>query len=188
MIALALLFALIVYGVLAWSAIRALGWLGRVCVFSLSSTRVWQGITLAVFVLLPTWDIIPGRLYFQHLCQTEAGIRVFRTVEVDQSFFRPDGTPDENKLSRKYVQTSSFERSFSKRFNIAKTEGVLQELETGDKLGISTDFFYHGGWLMAVITPGGAGTSCQIDPKFGIHTSIWGKVIKPEPRHFEGKY
>lgn len=155
--------------------------------FPSSSTRVLQGIALAVFVLLPTWDIIPGRLYFQHLCQTKAGISVFRTVYVDQAFFRTDGMPDESKLARNYVQTSSFDRNFSKRFNIAKTEGVIQDIGTGERLGASTDFFYHGGWLMAAVTPGVAGTSCQIDSRVGVHTAIWKKVIRPKPANVERK-
>ena len=48
MIALALLFALILYGVLAWSVIRALGWPGGVC-FHLIHDEDVQGITLALF-------------------------------------------------------------------------------------------------------------------------------------------
>lgn len=37
--------------------------------------------SLLVFALIPTWDILPGRLYFNHLCETEGGLKVYKTVE-----------------------------------------------------------------------------------------------------------
>jgi len=187
MIALSLLIALMLYVWLAWVVVRMVGWLARIRVFTTVTTKVLQALCVALFVLLPTWDIIPGRLYFQYLCDTEAGVKVFRTVEVDQSYFRPDRRPDDKKLAKRYVQTSKFDRNFSTRFHIAKTEGVLQDKESGEKLGTATDFFYHGGWLTVFLLPEGAGTSCQIDPNFGVHTAIWGEVIKPKPGFGEGK-
>lgn len=180
MIALALLFALIVYGVLSWSVIRALGWLGRVCVFPSSSTRALQGITLAAVVLLPTWDIIPSRLYFEHLCETEAGIKVFRTVEVDQSYFRPDGVPDDKKLLDRYVQSSKWNRDFSSWAHITKIEGVIQERETGELLGTAIDYLYGGGWINSRIAPMSS-TTCPNYPNHSIHTSIWVEIFKLKP-------
>ncbi|HNC84023.1 MAG TPA: hypothetical protein PKV55_16205 [Nitrospira sp.] len=177
MIALALLFALILYGVLAWSVIRALGWLGRVCVFPASSTRILQGITLALFLLMPTWDIIPGRLYFQHLCQTEAGIKVFRTVEVEQSYFKADGRPDDRKLVGRYVQSSKRTPDFSSWAHITKIEGAIQDKETGDLLGVATDFSYYGGWVEATIAPMSPMT-CPGYPNHVIHDIIWKEIFK----------
>lgn len=153
MIALALLLALIVYGVLAWSVIRALGWLGRVCVLPPASTRALQGITLAAVVLLPTWDIIPSRLYFEHLCETEAGIKVSRIVEVDQSYFRPNGSPDDKKLLARYAQSNRWNRDFSSWAHIAKIEWSIQDRGTGELLGSATDFTYYGGWVETTIAP-----------------------------------
>lgn len=153
MIALILLLALVVYGLLAWFILRMLGWLGRICAFPLASTRALQGLTLTLFVLLPTWDIIPSRLYFQHLCNTEAGIKVFKTVELDQSYFRPDGVPDDKKLPDRYVQSIKWSRDFSSWAHIARIDGPIQDKETGELLGSSTEFSYYGGWVEAHIAP-----------------------------------
>lgn len=177
MIALALLFALIVYGVLSWSVIRALGWLGRVCVFPSSSTRALQGITLAAVVLLPTWDIIPSRLYFEHLCETEAGIKVFRTVEVDQSYFRPDGRPDDRKLVERYVQSSKQTPDYSLWAHITKVEGTIRDRETGELLGVAMDFTYYGGWVEATIAPMSPIT-CPRFPNHVIHDIILQEIFK----------
>lgn len=153
MIALTLFLALVIYGLLAWFALRMLGWLGRICAFSKISTRVVQGVTLALFVLFPTWDIIPSRLYFEHLCETEAGIKVFKTVEVDQSYFRADGMPDDRKLVEHYVQTNKRTPDFSSWAHITKVEGAIQDKATGELLGVATDFSYYGGWVVATIAP-----------------------------------
>lgn len=183
MIALALLLALIVYGVLAWSVIRALGWLGRVCVFPPASTRVLQGITLAAVVLLPTWDIIPSRLYFEHLCETEAGIKVFRTVEVDQSYFRPDGRPDDRKLVERYVQSSKRTPDYSSWAHITKVESTIQDRETDELLGVATDFTYYGGWVEATIAPMSP-TTCPRYPNHVIHDIIWQETFKQRHMSF----
>lgn len=153
MIALLLLIGLLLYIVLAWSTVRMVGWLARFCAFTALTKRVLQVICAAFFVLLPTWDIIPSRLYFLHLCNADAGIKVFKTVEVDQSYFRPDGVPDDKKLLDQYVQSTKWNRDFSAWAHIAKIDGTIQDRETGELLGSSTDFSYYGGWVEARIAP-----------------------------------
>lgn len=153
MIALTLLLVLILYGLAAWCAIRMLGWLGRICVFPSLSTKVAQGLTLAFFVLFPTWDIIPSRLYFEHLCETEAGVKAFKIIELDQSYFRADGRPDDRKLLDRYAQSSKRTPNFSRWAHITKVEGAIQDKETDELLGSSTDFSYYGGWVEARIAP-----------------------------------
>lgn len=177
MIALSLLSAVLVYGLLAWFAIRMFGWLGKVCAFPSISTNVLQGLILVSFVLLPTWDIIPSRLYFEHLCETKASIKVFRTVEVDQSYLRPDGVPDDKKLLDRYVQSSKWNRDFSSWAHITKIEGAIQDRETGELLGTATDYLYGGGWINSRIAPMSS-TTCPNYPNHSIHSSIWAEVFK----------
>lgn len=59
------------------------------------------------------WDIIPGQLYFQHLCEKEAGVKVIKTAEVDQSYFKSGDKPNEKKLAEPYAQPIKFDRRFS---------------------------------------------------------------------------
>jgi hypothetical protein len=153
MIALSLLIGLLIYLLLAWWAVRAVGWLISICAFPAVTKRVLQALCVAFFVLLPTWDIIPGRLYFQHLCEQEAGVKVLKAVEVAQSYFRPDGRPDDKKLLDRYAQSSKWDRSFSPWAHITKIEGTIQDKQTGEVLGIATDFIYSGGWLGSRIDP-----------------------------------
>jgi hypothetical protein len=38
-------------------------------------------LILLVFALIPTWDIVPARLYFRNLCETSAGTKVYATAQ-----------------------------------------------------------------------------------------------------------
>lgn len=180
MIALTLLLGLVLYAVLAWLTIRMLGWLGRICAFPKNSTKAVQGLIFVLFVLLPTWDIIPSRLYFEHLCETEGGINVSRTVEVDQSYFGSDGVPDDKKLLDRYVQSSRWHPDFSSWAHITKIEGAIQDRETGELLGTAIDYLYGGGWINSRIAPMSS-TTCPNYPNHSIHTNIWAQIFKLKP-------
>lgn len=145
-----------------------------------SGSKIAKYVAIAVFVLIPAWDIIPGQLYFKHLCETEAGVKVIKTVEVDQSYFKSDGKPDEKKLVERYAQPDKFDRKFSPFFHIAKSESSIQDKQTGEVLGTATDFSYFGGWLTTFVLVDTAGTSCPAYPNFAVHSVIWREVIKPK--------
>lgn len=44
-------------------------------------------ITLFIFWLIPFWDWIPTVIYHKHLCNTEAGIKIYRSVEGVEGFW-----------------------------------------------------------------------------------------------------
>ena len=135
-------------------------------------------VAIAVFVLIPTWDIIPGYLYFNHLCEKEAGVKVFKTVEVDRAYFMANGQPDEKKLTDHYGSTFKVDRDFSSLFHIAKIESALQDKRTGEILGTAADLTYYGGWLNSLLFQQGLSTTC---PAYPVHTVKWKEMIKPKP-------
>jgi hypothetical protein len=177
MIALSLLFGLMLYILLIWFAVRAVGWLANILAFTTVTKRVLQVLCAAFFVLLPTWDIIPSRMYFQHLCEQEAGVKVRRTVEVDQSYFTADGKPDYKKLLENYTQTSERDPGFSSWAHIVKVKGKILEKQTGEFLGTATDFVYYGGWLGSRIDAMSSVT-CPNHPNHGVHSVIWQEIFK----------
>jgi len=145
-----------------------------------TASKTAKYLVIAVFALIPTWDIIPGQLYFYYLCEREAGIKVFKTVEMEKEFFASNGQPDEKKLSSRYAQPDKFNRGFSPLFHIAKSESMIQNRQTGEILGSATDFAYRGGWFTVFVLPDAAGTSCPAYPNFSVHAVIWREVIKPK--------
>jgi hypothetical protein len=98
MFGLVVLLALGLYVYLAKVAVRFVG--------KRTQNKLAKYATIAVFVLIPTWDIIPGWLYFNHLCK-EAGVKVLKTVEVDKSYFLPNGEPNQERLKEVYLNPLS---------------------------------------------------------------------------------
>lgn len=43
--------------------------------------RVAKYLVISLFVLVPTWDVVPSKIYFSHLCETQAGLKIYKTVE-----------------------------------------------------------------------------------------------------------
>ncbi len=80
-----ILLGLVAYVVLAKFIVSAIG--------KYTQSKAAKYSAIAVFVLIPTWDIIPGHLYFNYLCGKEAGTRVLKTVEVEKEYFLLDGRP-----------------------------------------------------------------------------------------------
>jgi hypothetical protein len=170
-IGLSVLIALVLYVYLAKVTIQFVG--------KRAKSKLAKYLTIAMFVLIPTWDIIPGRVFFQHLCETEAGVKALKTVELDRSYFKPDGKPDDKKLAERYPQMNKFERNFSTIFHIAKTESTIHDKETGEVLGTAANFSYRGGWLTVSVLVDATGSSCPAYPSFGMHSAVLEKVFKP---------
>ena len=49
-------------------------------------------IALVIALLIPSADAILGRIYLQHLCDTEGGLKVYRVVEGVEGFMVQGGT------------------------------------------------------------------------------------------------
>lgn len=166
-----ILLGFIAYVVVATFIVSAIGKYG--------GSRIAKYVAIVMFVLIPTWDIIPGQLYFKHLCETEAGVKVFRTVEVGRSYFKPDGKPDDQKLAEQYPHMTKFDRNFSPIFHIAKTESTIQDKQTKEILGTAANFSHRGGWLTTFVLVDAAGTSCPAYPFFAMHSAVLERVFRP---------
>lgn len=136
---------------------------------------------LVVFALIPTWDLIPGQLYHAHLCETEGGVKVFKTIEIDRAYFLPNGQPDEKKIREQLLDwVGEPDRTFSTLFHITKNQDLLVDKHTGERLGIATDFWYYGGWLKKKLLPEGASTICPQYPNFSVSSSLLGEIVRPQ--------
>lgn len=149
MIALMIFTALLVYLGIAWLIIKRLP----------SKQAKW--IAVAVFVLIPTWDEILGRIYFKSLCETEGGGQTFQVVELGKEFFLKPGEIDMGTAGRLpakggELNVKKIEENFSvtrkstqipQIFKINKYEVSITDRTTGNVLARHTDFSYFGGWV-----------------------------------------
>ena len=167
----------IVYVVLAKFIASAIG--------THTQSKVARYGAIVVFVLIPTWDIVPGSLYFGHLCEREGGIKVFKTVEVDKVNFLPNGQPDEKKLSMSdnFSIVHRDDRSYSPIFHIAKFESSLHDKQTNEVLGVDVHLAHYGGWLNTYLFPQGPPTKCA---GYSPYRDVWTEVIRPKLTGSEG--
>jgi hypothetical protein len=72
------------------------------------SKRIVGMVSLATFLLIPVWDMIPGQRYFKRLCETEAGIRIYNTVEGIDGFREYSGGPGDDAVKEygyRFIET-----------------------------------------------------------------------------------
>ncbi len=179
MIAIALMIALLFYAFLAWAVVRFVGWLGRICTLTPVTTKASQAFCASVFVLLPTWDIIPGWIYFTHLCDSQAEVKILRTVDLAEKYFLPNGQVDGQKVGDKFKGLFSSDKEFSPLLHIEKRETVLQDSITGEMLGSTREFVYRGGWVARLILPDGRYV-CRQYQQSSAHIILWREVIRPK--------
>jgi len=142
-----------------------------------AENRLIGYVTIAMFLLVPTWDIIPGYLYFSVLCHSSEGMQVHQTAEVEGKYFSPNGQPDLKALNERYQSGSKLDGHFARLFQITKEEIFVQDRYSGEILGSATRFHFHGGWLAAYLFPQHPPRSCPAD---SMDDALWKAVMKPK--------
>jgi hypothetical protein len=119
-------------------------------------TKRVRWIAITILVLIPTWDEIVGRAYFQYLCATDGGIKVYKTVELPAEYWDEQGRPDFKFVKQENVQLGLAGRyamplegeTISKLFRIEKDVSSIKDFKTGELLGMVVSFRYFGGWVV----------------------------------------
>lgn len=147
--------------IIAFFYIKLAFWLARFLSRHSQKTKTQKlvkfGVAL-VFVLIPTWDVILGRLYFNHLCATEGGIKIYRQAELSDKYWdeknnpvfivgggKFDPTPLKNQY--KFINIHKEPDSIAKFLNIKQTAKSIVKTESDEILGQYILFYYFGGWL-----------------------------------------
>ena len=188
MIGLFILFALVAYIGLA-----------RFIVKRLPNNKT-KYIGIAIAVLIPMWDIVPGYLYFYSVCATESGQRIYKTVELPPEYFLHAGEIDQSrrdewgeypvakggelnflKLKETYIHTNQHDRNYSRLFHITRVYGSVQDKKTNQIFGDATSFYYSGGWLENTISEFPGHRWCPNAPTDAgyIHATLEEKIFKP---------
>jgi len=128
------------------------------------SSKWLKGLVVVIWILIPTGDEIAGHLYFNHLCSTEAGVKVYQTVELPAEYWNAQGKPrfyvnpyGRNRLryifpNNTIIDAPQFEytleaKPYNKFFHIDKETIQISDREKGKLLGEYSLFRYWGGWL-----------------------------------------
>lgn len=132
-----------------------------------SKTRIPVGLLVFFLVFcLPFADGIAGRLYFSYLCATEAGVKVYQTVELPSEHWDEKGNASflheqagGFRLGEEYpVQYSS--GTYSTLFHIDNAGYNRVDGQSGKVLGEVIDFRYWGGWIRRNLSSNNTATRC----------------------------
>jgi hypothetical protein len=126
---------------------------------------------LAVFLimlLLPVSDEIVGRIYFNHLCETEAGVKVYQTIELPAEYWDENGKPkflksngdiDRKLLGNKITEGRAL-KAFVPFLGIKKRRYMLKNISK-EIAGENIDFFLSRGWVIRNFTTGSSSSTCN---------------------------
>jgi len=130
---------------------------------------VWGlGVFLLIF-FLPFADEIAGRIYFNHLCATEAGVKVYQMVELPAEywdehgkamFFKENGDLNRAVLGDRFDEPM-LTKPYSSIFRINERHQQLIDNNTHEVLGEVINFMYWGGWISRNLSPNRSATDCK---------------------------
>lgn len=128
------------------------------------SKNIIAGITVFLGLLVLFADEIAGRIYLSYLCATEAGVKVYQTVELSAEYW------DEQGRAKFYVNFDSLlgktysvkykHGTYSSFFHIDNAGYEYSNALSGKVLGEAIDFRYWGGWARRNLSPHNSATSC----------------------------
>ncbi|MCW8824934.1 MAG: hypothetical protein OQK78_00780 [Gammaproteobacteria bacterium] len=120
--------------------------------FVRESSRYRKPVIATVFVfmmILPLVDELVGRIYFNHLCDTQAGVKIYKTIELPAEYWDENGRPrfykrgvtDFQDLYLSVYDTGAY----SEVFHIDNAGFKYIEKQTNFTLGEVKNFRYWGG-------------------------------------------
>lgn len=135
------------------------------------------GVFLILFLLL-FGDEMAGKVYFNYLCATEAGVKVYQTAELPAEYWEADGKPkfygEKNGnyyLAKEYPTELKIEKDYS-IFYIDRLVTLLRDHNKEKIFSERTSFMYWGGWMRRNLSPSNTATSCGDD------LEQYGKLIR----------
>lgn len=142
----------------------------------------------ALAFFAPFVDEIAGHLYFNHLCSTEAGVKVYQTVELPAEhwdeqgrprFFNKQGYLDHDFWVKNIDEGGGHVERYSSILGIDKDFSRVTDKGSRELLGEVITFRYWGGWVRRYFSPNNTANSCQFirDPSFS--RDFYGKLFKP---------
>lgn len=145
-----------------------------------------KGLVVAILILIPTGDEIAGHLYFNHLCNTEAGVKVYQTVELPAEYWDAQGNPkffnDQGYLDRKLLADKLMGEIHSEPYQsilgIEKSVIATKEKSTKRVLASTTTFLFWGGWVVRNFSPHNTAASCAFMDEPSFNRDLYGRLFK----------
>jgi hypothetical protein len=145
-------------------------WVGRKVINRSLPSKITGGLAVFLIILvLPVSDEIAGRIYFNYLCKTEAGVKVYRTIELPAEYWDEDGKPlfyneDNGNFTlppEKFYKVKS--KKAVRQFGVQERRTFILDIHTQEIIGEKPWFLYWGGYIRKNFTPHNNANSCGGD-------------------------
>lgn len=158
--------------------------------FTSRSTRfaVAVGVFLLVFCV-PFADEIAGRIYLNHLCATEAGVKVYRSVELPAEYWDEGGRPrffnEHGYLDHKFWvdmldESGGRVERYSSILAIDKDTTLIRKKSSARILAVVSTFRFWGGWIVKNFNPSStASASCEFMDAPDFSRNVYSQIFKP---------
>lgn len=157
--------------------------------FEQRRTKIAVGLLVFLFVFFtPFVDEIAGRIYLKHLCATEAGVKVYQTVELPAEYWDEKGKPkffnkygnlDHDLWVKKLDESGGRVERYSSIFAIDNGTSLVKERTSQKVLAEVTTFRYWGGWIRRNLSPHNSANSCEFINDSNFSRSFYGRLFKP---------
>ena len=148
-----------------------------------------SSVIFLVLLILPVADEIAGRIYFNHLCETEAGVKVYQIIELPAEYWNEDGSPKfyDDSNANFTLPVNHFEWESRKEkylFHVERNDYLMKEQATGIELNERTLFRYWGGWISRNLSSHNTAVSCGSD--LVSYSNYVSQIFKPEKLNQKG--
>lgn len=139
--------------------------------FTSGSAKFAVGLGVVVTLMAPVADEIAGRIYLNHLCATEAGVKVYRTVELPAEYWDAQGRPkfikengdlDQTLLGKRFEGHWVEHPYSSSILKMNEARWQFSDSNTHEILGEKITFRWLGGWIEDFSPAPGRGASCPL--------------------------
>jgi len=139
--------------------------------FKAISAKLASALSVFLLVFLVLFaDEIVGKKYLEHLCATEAGVKVYQTVELPAEYWDESGKPRflnsrgvlvRSVLGNQFEWFDDNEPYVNWFIKIEKKRWTLQDSKSKRKLGEKSTFIRYYGWLNQLSPAPNVGESCR---------------------------
>ncbi|NOY66516.1 MAG: hypothetical protein GXP13_03790 [Gammaproteobacteria bacterium] len=142
------------------------------------SRRIRITVGFLVFLLVfsvPFGDEIVGRVYLSYLCATEAGVKVYQTIELPEEYWDDTGRPKLKKVKSDipgvinivgvndvFFLKKIFREPYETLLHIDKNGFRLIEMSANKIVGELVYFTHWGGWITRDYSSHNSAVSCEI--------------------------
>lgn len=157
--------------------------------FERRSAKIAVRLLVFLFVFFVAFaDEVVGRIYLSYLCATEAGSKVYQTVELPAEYWDERGTPkffnthgylERDFWVKKLDESGGRVERYSSLFSVDKDISPVKERTSQELLAEVTTFRYWGGWIRRNFSPHKTANSCEFIGTSNFSRAFYSELFKP---------